>query len=164
MVLGQCLQDPPGLFLMLIASWPHNGCCSSSPYISFIRRNMGTTAQFQQTSISIWLARTVSRSQSKLRGSCILPPSLCTRGRKGGKNWQNWIRQPMIPSRDVKLKSPLKGWEHYQWLIYSLVESSSDILYLEMESVVDGSFHDPGVLSALMVSLGLFLYGSTRFQ
>lgn len=54
----------------------------------------------------------------------------------------------MILPRDVKPKYPLKGWGYYQWLTHSLVESSSDILYLEMESVVDGSFHDPGVLSA----------------
>lgn len=56
--------------------------------------------------------------------------------------------QPMVPSGDVKLKYPFRGRERYQWLIYPFVGGPSDILYVEIESVIGGSSHDPGVLSA----------------
>lgn len=53
----------------------------------------------------------------------------------------------MVSSRDVKLKYSLRGWTSL-WLIHPLVGGPSHMSYVKLESVVDGPWHDAGVLSS----------------
>lgn len=78
---------------------------------------------------------------------CFLA-SVLEEGKEKRMEIGGWVRQPMVPSRDGKLKYPLRGCGPYQGLIHSLVEGSSAVSSMGMESVIVGSFHDPGVLSA----------------
>lgn len=160
MVLGQCLQDPPGLFLMLFSSWLHNGCCSSSPYIFIYTKEENGKKGSVSVDFHLHLIgqNCVTQLVQASTGTvfCFLACGL-EEGKEKRMEFRGWIRQSVVPCRDVKLKYPLRGCRHYQWLFHSLVEGSSAILSVEMESVVDGSFHDPGILSASNGRSGVIL-------
>ena len=150
MVLRQRLQEPPGLFLMPVASWPHNGHCSYSPYILVCNKEENgkkdsVSADFRFHLIGQNCVRQLVHAS---RGIvfCFLA-SVVEEGKEKRREIGGWIRQPTVPSRDVKMKYPLRGCGYYRWLIRSLAEGSPVILSVGMESV-DGSSHDPGVLSA----------------
>lgn len=73
--------------------------------------------------------------------------SASTRGRKRGKNCTGGcISQIMVPSRDVKLKYPLRGWVHYQCVSGSstfLLEILQLVYYMWKWNLIDSSLHDP---------------------
>lgn len=135
---------------------PHSGTMAAvvpAPTFSFtLRRRKGGKAQSQQTSTYIWLARTVSHSLSKLQeelrtGVFCFPASVLKEKRKELRLGV-WPSQPVVSSRDIKLKYPWRGWRHGHWLMHPLVGGPSDVLYVEVEAVIDSSLHDLEVLSA----------------
>lgn len=147
--IGAVSQDPLGLFLMLVASWSHNACSSSSHYILIYNKKKEGTKDSVPEDFHLYLIgqNCVTQLVQTSRGTenrRILLSSLCTRGRKERRKelgLGGWISQPMVTSKGVKY--PLRGWGHYQWLIHPLVGSPSDTLYVETESAIDVSLQDP---------------------